>query len=736
MGFDWKGRAVMMDARTQTPIDRPGRSPAPVDEGALIDLRHLAGVIRRRLGVILAVSAIMLVATALAYLLTEPRYTASARVALERKGEQVLQVQQVVPDVPPDSAAVDTEVQVLQSPELAGRVVDALNLAEDPEFNPALEKGETVPAEQARRTAANILLSRLTVQREGFSYAITLAFESESARTAADVVNAIADNYVGSQVESKSGATTRATQFLEDQLEKLRGQVQSAEAAVAQYRAAHGLFAANAGGSSVTQEELSGLNTQLAQARADQAEAEARLATARSQLARGSTGEELGEALGSGVVSNLRGKRAEVSAKIASLSQTYGPGHPDVKNAQEELRDIDEAIRSEVRRIVSSVANEANAARQRTASIAGSLGQTEGTLAANNAASVRLAELERNAESARVLYQAFLDRYKQTRAQRGLERSNSYIIARAGIPAIPTSPNLMIFIAAGIVSALAASAIAVAILQLLERGLETSDDVEKALAVSSLGSVPDTARLPELSKDEAAIPATQLVVDKPQSAFAEAFRRLRTSIHFALPEARSAVVAITSSLPGEGKTTTAICLARSAALAGVKAVLVDCDVRRRSSSVQFNPLRSIGLANLLAGKGSLDDALFIDEATGAYILAQRPQDSNNLSLSDSPAFAALLTELRARFDLVVLDTPPVLPVDDSRVVSAMADGVVMLVRWRKTPAKAAELALRQLDEVGANVIGASLTLVDVVQQSRVGYGDVGYYYSAYKSYYA
>lgn len=725
----------MMDVRTHGPMERPKREPAPVDEGALIDIHRIAGIIRRRLGIILAVSAVMLIATAIAYLVTEPRYLASARVALERGGEQVLQVEQVVPDVAPDSASVDTEVQVLQSPELAARVVDALKLAEDPEFNPALEEGIAVPADQARRTAVNIMLSRLTVTRDGFSYAIRLDVESSSPQTAARIANTLAENYVAAQVEKKSGATDRANTFLEAQLEQLRTQVQTAEAAVAQYRAAHGLFAASAN-SSITQEELSSLNNQLAQARADQAEADARLSTARAQLAGGKSGEELGESLNSSVVSQLRAQRAQVSAKIASLSQRYGAGYPELQTAQEELRDIDEQINGEVKRIVSNVSIQANAARQRTGSIAGSLNQTQGTLAANNSASVRLAELERNADSARVLYQAFLDRYKQTRAQKGLERSNSHIIARAGVPVFPVSPNLMIFIAAGIVSALAASSIAVAILQLLERGIETSDGIERTLGVPSMGSVPDTARLPELTKEEAGTPAIQIVVDKPQSAFAEAFRRLRTSIHFALPDTRGAVVAVTSSLPGEGKTTTAICLARSAALAGTRAVLVDCDVRRRSSSLQFNSVKTIGLAKLLAGQGTLDEALFVDEATGAYVLAQRADDSGNLSLSDSPAFAALLAELRVRFDLVVLDTPPVLPVDDSRVVSAMADGVVMLVRWRKTPAKAAELALRQLDEVGANVIGASLTLVNMVAQTQAGYGDVGYYYSSYKSYYA
>lgn len=725
----------MMDARTQSTLDRPVRAVGPVDEGALIDLHRIGGIIRRRLGVILIVSAIMLAITAAAYLLTEPRYIAQARVALERGAEQVIKVDQVTPSVAPDSASVDTEVQIFQSPELAGRVVDALQLTKDPEFNPALEKGISLPAAEARRTAVNILLSRLKVTREGFSYAFAGDFESESPVKAALIVNTLADKYIAAQVEGKSGATQRATTFLEGQLNKLRGQVVSAEAAVARYRAAHGLFEASTS-SSVTQDELTGLNREVAQARAQQAEAEAKLNTARAQLAGGSNGQELGEALDSPVVSGLRSQRAQVSAKVAALRQRYGDRHPELQNAREELQDIDEAINAEVKRIVANVSIQANAARQRTASLTGSLANTEGKLAMNNAASVRLAELERNAESARSLYQAFLDRYKQTSAQKGLERSNSYIIARARIPTLPASPNLLIYSAIGIIAALGASVVAVAILQLLDRGIETGDGIEKKLGIVSLGSIPDTKRLPEFGKEEAGVSPIDLVVQRPQSSFAEAFRRLRTSIQFALPESRSVVVAITSALPGEGKTSTAICLARSAALAGSRVVLVDCDLRRRASSLQFSSGKGASLTDIMEGKALLDDVLLKDEPTGAYVLAQFEDSARFHSLADSPAFLALLAELRSRFDLVILDTPPVLPVDDSRVISSRADGVVMLVRWRKTPAKASEIALRQLDEVGARVIGASLTQVDTLAQSRTGYGDMSYYYGAYKSYYA
>lgn len=723
-----------MYARPQQLTTVHGPTESSVDEGALIDLRAFMQVLRRRRFVILGVSLVVFAAVAGIYMMMTPRYTASATVALERGAENVLKVDQVVPDIAPDSASVDTEVEALKSPNLAGKVVDALQLTRYPEFNPSLKTGEKAPAATERNWAISTVLSNLTVQRNGFSYAIDVSYESESPDMAAKVANTIADIYIKEQVSEKSGATTRASKFLEGQLDQLRAQVVSAEAAVADYRARHSLFDLGAN-SSVTQEELTGLNAQLAQARAAQAEAQARLSTANSQLAGGGTGEELGEALDSPVVSSLRSQRAQVSGRVASLRQQYGPKYPDLVTAQQELRDIDEQISAEVKRIVANLSIQANAAGQRTASIQSSLHRAEGTLAVDNKASVGLSELERRADSARTLYQTFLDRYKQTRAQRGLERANSYIVAQARVPGMPSFPNVLIFAVIGVIAAVAGSTVVIAILQLLERGVETTGNLEKKLGVKVLGSIPDTAHLPELENRHGVHP-TQLVVEKPQSSYAEAFRWLQTSIHFNQRDRGPVVVAITSALPGEGKTTAALSLARSAAMAGKRTILVDCDLRRHVSNSQTGPMDSIGLRALLDNEGHLDDAIYVDPETGLYVLPRRNDEHHVQPFADSPAFSELIAALRAKFDFIVLDTPPVLTIDDSRVISAKADAVILMVRWRKTPARAAELALRHLDSVGANVIGASLSMVDVTAQARIGYDDASYYYGAYKSYYA
>jgi capsular exopolysaccharide synthesis family protein len=396
------------------------------------------------------------------------------------------------------------------------------------------------------------------------------------------------------------------------------------------------------------------------------------------------------------------------------------------------MANTDAQIAAEVGRIVANTSIQANIASQRAASLQGSINRAEGKLAADNNASVRLNELERNADSARTLYRSFLDRYRQTIAQEGLEQSDSYIVAAARVPGAPSSPNLLIFGAAALVGGIGLATLVVLLLQLLERGVETSDAIERKLGLPTLASIPDAASLPEYKKR--AVPAPmELVLQRPQSLFAEAFRSLRTSIWFALPHQKHRVIAIASSVPGEGKTTTAICLARSAAAAGVKTLLIDCDPRRRATSRQFGGDVKVGLNELLRGSASLDQVLVQDQASGAWLLPQRV-DADDLTLTEGGRFTMLLTQLRDRFDLILLDTAPLLAIDEARVVASMADGVVFLLRWRKTAAKAAEIALDRLADVDANVIGVALTQVNVVEQARAGFGDAGYYYKDVESY--
>ena len=730
----------MLTRSTIEPHDILPAKEAVDERGELLDLGAVWRAIRRHWMAILVATTLALGATAFIYFSKSPIYVATAKLMVERVTDRVVPAtENAEPVVPTDSPTVDTAVQVLESPKLAGLVVDRLNLSRNPEFNPDLvEPPEGPPAtpKAARERAVRILLSRLAVQREGVSYAIAVHYFSPDPATAAAVANATMDTYLDQQRQVKTGDTERTAELLEERLGELRGQVLAAERAVANYRAQHGLFAASSE-SSVTQQQLSVLDTQLAEARAAEAAAEARLAAAMAQVQTGASGAALGEALNSDVIRTLRQQRAQLSATAAQLATRYGARHPDRVEAEEQVADLDRAIEAELNRIVSSIATEADVARQRTQSIGSSINRLQGRLATDNSAAVRLSELERNAASTRAIYQTLLDNYRQTLAKQGTESSGARAISAAQVPVLPSEPNPLMFLILGLLAAGALSGFTVLTLEMRQRGLRTSDSVERRLGRRALGSVPEMKTLPEAKKlGGAKLDPMDFVVAHPRSAFTESFRTLKTSLMLGDAAGGLCSVTITSALPGEGKTSTALCLARTSALSGTETLLIDGDTRRQAATRRLGLPIARSLADVLSGQAPIEEAIVQDPASGAWLLGQSESHDIPLELLGSEQMATLLYGLRQRFGLVILDGAPVLPVAEARVAAKMTDATLFLVRWSTTPAKAAELALSRLDDVGARVAGVALTRVDVAEQARTGFGDPGFYFKQYSEYYA
>jgi len=699
-----------------------------------------------------------LVVTVIITLRATPMYTATANLIIDRQQQQVVDTQAVLSGLPADSSTVDTEVEVLRSRQLAERVVDTLNLTQDPEFNGRLAPPgpiasvidgvsvflgaaapdaveEQLSAEAAaleKERVVDAVLGRLSIRRAGLTYVMNVSFTSEDPAKAARIANTFADRYMLEQLEAKFDATRQANTWLDARLAELRVEVQAAEAAVAQYRAANNLLSAS--GSTLTEQEISTYNQQLATVRAQQAEAEARLRTARAQLSRGSTGDDVGEALGSIVVQRLREQRATVSREVADLSGRYGPNHPEMVRAQRQLVDIDAQIQAEIQRIISNLEAQAQVARERTGSMAGSLGAARGTLAANNAAAVRLNELERNAESVRALYESFLGRFQETSSQEGIQESDARIVSRAKVPTGQSAPNVPLNLMLGLVLGIGAGLAAVVLAELLDSGLTTSEEVELRIGLPALGAVPMMSSVADAVDRD--LTPVDYVVAKPLSAFTEALRSLRASILYSRLGGATKVVALTSALPSEGKTTTAVCLTRVSAQAGANVLIIDCDLRRRNVNRLLGIEPTVGLVEVLNGSVKLDQALVHDTPSGAWVLPLASGGFTPKDVFGSAAMDSLLAEVRQRFDLVILDTAPTLAVSDTRILTAKADVTVFLARWRKTPEKAIVAALKTLDQAGAHVSGLALTQVDMVAQAKYGYGDAGYYYSDYKRYYA
>jgi succinoglycan biosynthesis transport protein ExoP len=279
------------------------------------------------------------------------------------------------------------------------------------------------------------------------------------------------------------------------------------------------------------------------------------------------------------------------------------------------------------------------------------------------------------------------------------------------------------------IAAMGAAGLAVAIAELLDTSFGTGEEIERRLGMAHLGSIPDLTSMGTTEQPHI------YITTRPLSAFAEAFRSLRTSLLQGWRGRPPKTVAIASALPGEGKTIAAVCLAKSAAQAGDKVAVIDCDLRRRRLSTSLGIKPTVGLLEVLAGKAELDATLVYDSATGVAILPLTNEEVTPEDVFGSEAMRNLLDELSARFDLVVLDTAPILALADTRTLVAQVDAIVLLTRWRRTPQKAVEHAIRLLRGAEDRIAGVMLSQVNMSQQKRQGYGDPAYYAGAYEKYY-
>jgi capsular exopolysaccharide synthesis family protein len=691
----------------------------PAGPSLLPDPWHLWAVFRRRLWIFVAVAVLTLAAVGAYVFLATPIYSATANIVIEPRQQRVINFDPSVPQqVSSDTNVVDTEVQTLSSPALADRVVKALHLERYPEYAPKSD-GAPRPANPLRQVS-NKLLHNVFVKRDGTSYSATVTAQAGDPQLASMIANEFVRQYILRQDEIRAAATRAASASLQGRLNELREEVVAADAALQRYTVAHGLMSAE--GATMAEQEVSQLNQQISQARADAAEKAGRLAAARAQLGRGGGGADVGAALGSNTISDLRRQETEVSRQLAQLTARHGDQFPDVRKTREELANIEGQIQREINRIMSSLSAESQAAQSRLGSLISSQRQASGALASNGSAQVGLLELQRKAEAARAVYTAFLNRARETASEEGLTPANARIDSLSTPPVLPSSPNYKLAAAFGFAAAMLFGLIGVALAEYLDSGVRTKADIERRLRVRYAGAVPD---LRSTVGRRNKMPPEDYLVGYPYSAFTEAFRALRTSLMLGHRTA-CRVIAITSALPREGKSTTSICLARSLATAGIRTALVDCDLRRRQTSAMLLPEGARGLLDYLDGKTDIDGAMAVDKITECAVLGTNVLPPEPRDLFGPGQLDQLLGELRRRFDVVLIDTAPVLGIAETRTIAAAADSTLMLARWRKTSIKAVDTAIELLLAAQVRLHGVVLTIVDVRKHASTGYDDYSY----------
>lgn len=725
-----------------TPEERPEEPPRDGGE----QVWNVIGLLLRRWKVIVSVAAVAFALNFGSAALAPKVYRSTALLLINPAREEVITDQELVTRSNPSDDAIESELEVMRSPDVLERVVDDLDLSEDARWLEVLPRpwgfsrlinflrgGEeaTARAEVAslspdetaalRRGIAAQLYNAIQVRRREPSYVIEITATAAGARAAADLANATAAAYLEEQVQSAVEATDRARNFLRTRADELAREVQVKESAAERFRVEHRLPAVT------SSEAPADVQTMLAQARADLTEKQARLRQVEALIAQGGSADLIAGAANSALITELRSREAEMQRRQVDLEQRYGPLHPDVQSAEVELTNLRQRIQTEIGRITTGLRNEVEIARRRFASLEQNYGSETLTLGAdNNEELIAYRQLLREAEAARNVHQSFLQRFQEVESQSALPVTSARLMTSASPPGAPAGANLIGIIRTALLVAIVLGVAAGFLVELLDRTISSAAETERKTGRRAVASVPRITgqRYRTLSPDHRH-PAGYLV-EKPMSDLAEAFRVLKTSLVHSRIDKKVQIVAITSALAGEGKTTVALCLARVAAMSGQRVVIVDCDLRRQSLASVLGLEAKGGLLNVLRDEKPWAEALQQDEETALQVLAGSPTSFTPLDLFASRAMKQLLGELKGAFDLIVLDCAPVLHVADTRTAAANADLTLVVVRADKTPATAVRSALRELQSTGSDIAGVALNCVTAADARLDYYGALHY----------
>ena len=715
-----------------------------------IDLRHLWHVVRQSWGGILGLCIVVSLLTVLWVMRIDPVYRASTTIMIESQEAKTVSIEEVYGQPPGIREYFLTQFEIIRNRDVAERVADELDLWNNPLFAPpSAAESKTSPTldvrnwlssfyaapadtnaaavddqERSRAAVINRFMSQLSVEPVEFTQLVVVSFESTDRKLAAQIVNTLARVYIQSQLDAKLQSTQAAGSWLTGRLQDLKAKLDASQQELQTYRDREEILDMS-GGQTVDAQELNELTTRLGEAR------QARVGAENIYRELGGNANysveqlmNMPAVLQHPLVLDLAKNVTDAQQEVANLARRYGPEHPKMIAAVARDQSAKSELKQQVMQVAASIEKEYRVVLRNEQNLDQQLATVKEEVASSNRKQFRLRELEQQVEADQRLYEMFFNRAKETSETMGFQSAHARVVEKATPPISPIKPNkLNIVLIAFLLSAIVGVGLAI-LRDLLDNTLNSPDDVVERLGAPLLGVLPNI----KMAKGHSG-PFLGYLEDN-KSAFAESVRSLRTGLMLTGLEKPHKVTVVTSTNPGEGKSTVAINLA--SALAQMESVLlIDADLRRPSIAAAFKfPSGTPGLSNVLALSARVDDCVQKTDA-GFDVLPAGVLPPNPQEIMATQQFRKLLKQLGEHYDRIIIDSAPINAVSDSLILATLADSLVYVAKADETPLKLILKNINLIKHSNLPITGVVLNRLDTKKQR--GYGKGGYY-GTYESY--
>lgn len=669
-------------------------------------------------------------------------FQSTATVMIEPVQAKVVNIEEVYGGMGQAREHFQTQVEILKSRDVALKTIKALKLWQHPDFDPTKAKesmtwqikqslglGKPEP-EWNEDTLAEAVLDKfqdaLSVSPVRLSQLVKLSFESTSAELSQKVVSTHAEQYINSDREARFTLTQQASTWLQERVSGLRQKLDQSERALQAYRDSQGLV--NLGGSaqSIDGQRISNVSTELVAARVRRAEIEGVYKDIRQIRSSGSNDfSSVAAVMRHPSVIKAKEQEAAAQQKLSELSQRYGYEHTKVVQATAELQSAKQSLNMQADSVAASLARDYEIARATEQQLAGELASARSSVAQVNRKEAQLGILEREVQANRQLYDLFMGRAKETSAANDMQGQVARVVDPAALGE-QIKPKKIQMMAVALVLGLMAGALIALLLDKLDNTLKGQDDAEERL------KQPILASLPVLKSNERKA-VMQTVLKSGDNQFSEGVRTLRTGVLLSNLDQNNKIILVTSSVPGEGKSSVAANLA--VALSATKnTLLIDADLRRPMVARGLAlPPGVKGLANLCAGTAKVEECVHRMADTPLHVLPAGDIPPNPAELLLSKRFKSTLQALSAHYDIIVIDSPPIELVSDAMILAPQATATVYVTQAMSTPYPLVRKGLSRIERAGGTVLGVVLNQVDFEKAHKyygqyAAYGKYGGYY--------